>query len=390
MDEARDRSRGGCRIWRQKLLQISGMSPARRTASSSISSVRPTGWVAPPPEISTTRSPTASCRRARLLRLITPLLRRRALVALPVAELGAADHPHPHHLRALRHLARILAPLAAELVDDDLLERRLGPAFRQLPFAASDLPIGDGARHEPPWTTRGRGGSASLVSSSITDASSATALSSSAIASAASSSGSGSSSSSDSSLQPLEAVDLEVAGPHLGDRERAPAVLPRVAGRAPGAAVGIEPVAGLEGGEVGMGQRAVLLGDPRHVGARVVDPDRLRRRPLGEEDDVGLGAGAVRREGAVGQAQHGVQVAVLGEHLEHLAGLVGEQAVVGHDHRGAAAGFQQRHDVLQEVELLVRGLDRQVVALRRLVRPLVAERRIGQHHVEAPVAAGCS
>ena len=63
-----------------------------------------------------------------------PLLRGRSLVALPVAELRAADHPHPHHLRVLRHLARILAPLAAELVDDDLLERSPRPSLPAAPL----------------------------------------------------------------------------------------------------------------------------------------------------------------------------------------------------------------------------------------------------------------
>ena len=54
-----------------------------------------------------------------------------------------------------------------------------------------------------------------------------------------------------------------------------------------------------------------------------------------------------------GQAQDGVEVAVLGEDLEDLAGLVGEEAVVGQDDRGPAAGLQDRQDVLDEVELLV-------------------------------------
>ncbi len=102
-------------------------------------------------------------------------------------------------------------------------------------------------------------------------------------------------------------------------------------------------------------QRSVLLGDAGDVGAGVVDPDVLGRLALGEEDDVGLDALAVRRERAARQPQDGVQVAVLHQNLEHLAGLVGEQAVVGQHDRGPAAGLQDRQDVLEEVELLVGG-----------------------------------
>ena len=46
-------------------------------------------------------------------------------------------------------------------------------------------------------------------------------------------------------------------------------------------------------------------------------------------------------------------------------------------------GFEQRQDVLDEVELLVGGLDDEVVADRRLVCPLRSERRVGEDDVEA-------
>ena len=100
-----------------------------------------------------------------------------------------------------------------------------------------------------------------------------------------------------------------------------------------------------------------------------------------KEDDVGLHALAVRRERAARQAQDGVQVAVLHQNLEDLAGLALEQAVVRQHHRGASAGLEHRQDVLDEVELLVAGLDGEVVAVGRLVRALGAEGRIGEHHV---------
>ena len=83
-----------------------------------------------------------------------------------------------------------------------------------------------------------------------------------------------------------------------------------------------------------------------------------------------------------------MDVAVLHEDLEDLAGLVGEQHVVGHDDRGAAAGLEDRQDVLEEVELLVARLDDEVVAVGRLVGALGAERRVGEDDVVALAARG--
>ena len=85
-----------------------------------------------------------------------------------------------------------------------------------------------------------------------------------------------------------------------------------------------------------------------------------------------------------------MQVAVLREDLEDLAGLVGEQAVVRQHDGGPAAGLQDGQDVLEEVELLVDVCDREVVAVGRLVRALGAERRIGEDHVEAPARRATS
>lgn len=78
-----------------------------------------------------------------------------------------------------------------------------------------------------------------------------------------------------------------------------------------------------------------------------------------------------------------MDVAVLHQHLEHLAGLVGEQHVVRHHDGAAATGLQQREHVLEEVELFVARLHHEVVTDRRLVRALRPERRIGEDHVEA-------
>ena len=71
------------------------------------------------------------------------------------------------------------------------------------------------------------------------------------------------------------------------------------------------------------------------------------------------------------------------EDFEDLARLVGEQAVVGQDDRGPAAGLEHGEDVLDEVELLVAGLDREILAVGGLVGPLGAERRVGEDAIEA-------
>ena len=93
------------------------------------------------------------------------------------------------------------------------------------------------------------------------------------------------------------------------------------------------------------------------VGPQVVDPQLLGPRLLGrrllvEEQHVRLHALGVEDAGR--QPQHRVQVEV-GEQLaaQGLAGAALEQHVVGQDDGGAAVDVQDRHDVLQEVELLV-------------------------------------
>jgi len=83
-----------------------------------------------------------------------------------------------------------------------------------------------------------------------------------------------------------------------------------------------------------------------------------------------------------------VKPAVLHEDLEHLARLVLEKAVVGQDHCGPAAALEDVRHVLDEVELLVAGLDGEVVAHGRLVGPLRAEGRVGQDAVVQFVAVG--
>ena len=83
-----------------------------------------------------------------------------------------------------------------------------------------------------------------------------------------------------------------------------------------------------------------------------------------------------------------MEVAVLGQDLENFAGLVLEEAVVRKHDRRTTALFQDRQDVLDKVELLVARRDREVVAVRRLVRALGSERRIREHQSKRVVAAG--
>jgi hypothetical protein len=92
---------------------------------------------------------------------------------------------------------------------------------------------------------------------------------------------------------------------------------------------------------------------------------RLRAGGLAvEEEDVGLDALGVEDAGR--EAQEGVDVA-LGEQLaaDRLAGAALEEDVVGDDDGGAAVDLEERLDVLDEVELLVRGRRPEVVALDR-------------------------
>ena len=82
-----------------------------------------------------------------------------------------------------------------------------------------------------------------------------------------------------------------------------------------------------------------------------------RFEPSAEHDLIA----AIRR--AARQEQDGVQVAVFAQDLEHLAGLVREQAVVRQYHRRPATRLQHRQDVLDEVQLLVARRNREVVAV---------------------------
>ncbi len=76
-----------------------------------------------------------------------------------------------------------------------------------------------------------------------------------------------------------------------------------------------------------------------------------------------------------------MQIAILHQNLKHFAGFAFEETIVRQHHRGASAGLQRGQHVLNEIELLVAGLNGEVFALRRLVRASGSEGRIRQDDV---------
>lgn len=121
----------------------------------------------------------------------------------------------------------------------------------------------------------------------------------------------------------------------------------------------------------------------RVVDARaiVVEPDLFRRLALLEEKHVGLHAIGI--EDAGGQAEDGVEVEV-GEQLlaDGLARASLEEHVVGQHNAGPAMAFEHDHDVLEEVELVIRGLSKGIVTVHcHAAGRTLAKGMIGQYHV---------
>src|SRR5690554_6166003 len=127
-----------------------------------------------------------------------------------------------------------------------------------------------------------------------------------------------------------------------------------------------------------------------HVGAQVVDPDvfgavfflvLVCRAALGEEQHVGFHALGV--EDAGGQAQDGVQVALVHQVPAHVGAYAGfEQHVVWQHHGGAATGFEVTVDMLQKGQLFVAGFVGQVVTGDAGIAAFAgAEGRVGQDHI---------
>src|SRR5208282_5031414 len=92
-------------------------------------------------------------------------------------------------------------------------------------------------------------------------------------------------------------------------------------------------------------------------------------------------AGAVWCEGSIRKPKYSVKIAILGQNLENFASLIRKQAVVRHHDSSTPSGLQDRHDMLNEVKLLVAGADCEVLSGRCLIRTLRAKGRVGHHYV---------
>src|SRR5207245_1115493 len=125
--------------------------------------------------------------------------------------------------------------------------------------------------------------------------------------------------------------------------------------------VRIRSVATLERCELIRYERAVLLREAGYVRTAIVNPSRLRCVALGEEDHIGFCTGTVGCEGSVWQPQDAVKVTIFSQNLEHITRLIRKQAIVRYDDSGPTARLQDRHDVLDEVQLLVAGRNREIV-----------------------------
>src|SRR5690606_6668911 len=120
----------------------------------------------------------------------------------------------------------------------------------------------------------------------------------------------------------------------------------------------------------------------------VVHPNLARGTPLREEDDVGFGTRRIRVEGAARAPQDRMDVGVLHQNLEDLTGFVCEQYVVGDNDGRSATGLENCQYVLEEVQLLIGCLDREVFTDRNLVSSTVAEWRVGEDDIESLTAWG--
>jgi hypothetical protein len=78
-------------------------------------------------------------------------------------------------------------------------------------------------------------------------------------------------------------------------------------------------------------QGAILFCNPWDIRTSVVDLDVFGGETVGEKDYVGFSTRAVRRKGSVGEAENRVQIAILGQDLEDISGLVGKKDVIRND-----------------------------------------------------------
>ena len=108
-------------------------------------------------------------------------------------------------------------------------------------------------------------------------------------------------------------------------------------------------------------QGEVLVG-PEVVNPELLGPRRLAGLLLVEEEDVCLNTLGLKQP--CREAEQGVHVALV-EKLtpDGLPGPTFEEDVVGNDDRRATVDLEQSLDVLEKVELLVRGRSPEIVAL---------------------------
>ncbi len=151
----------------------------------------------------------------------------------------------------------------------------------------------------------------------------------------------------------------------------------------------------------------VFLEREVHVGSQVVDPELLRpgrflSRFAVEEQYVGLDSLSIKDPGR--QSQQSMHVGLFQQFAaDSFACSAFKQHVVGQNHGGSSVLFQNRENVLQEVELFVARRRPEVIAVNgerffgRLPgfvddrdAALLAERRIGEHNfVFAMLADEC-
>src|SRR5215203_1928950 len=159
--------------------------------------------------------------------------------------------------------------------------------------------------------------------------------------------------------------------------------------------------------EMSRGKGACLFSDRGDIGSSVIQPKLGRRLTLGEEQDIGLRPRSVGGKRAARTPEHGVDIAVLHQDLEDLSCPISKEHIIWYYHRSTAGCFEQRENVLEEIQLLVRGLYNEILTSRDLVSPFrpkgwvsnddvislpgrslvdgVPERNMGLHLVEVEV-----
>ena len=113
--------------------------------------------------------------------------------------------------------------------------------------------------------------------------------------------------------------------------------------------------------------KRVCLAQRWHIRAQIVEPDFFRVAPVrtAPREKQHVGFHALRVENARRETEHRVKIALVHEvGADFLAVAVGKEDVVRQNHSGAgsSAGVQAPVDVLEEIQLLVAGGEREVVA----------------------------